>query len=118
MNRRKGRRAEKEIDATDDPQCQSGAAAPMPPAQTRLRLSDTYAAPAVCGFLLLIVVLVFGKTFLYDFVNFDDNLYVYENEPVREGLTGAGVVWPYPAGGKSMRPSSNTASRWKSSPTT
>ncbi len=34
---------------------------------------------AACGFLLLAVGLVFGQTVRYQFVNFDDNSYVYEN---------------------------------------
>ena len=33
---------------------------------------NRYAAPAVCGFLLLAVLLIFGQTVGYDFVNFDD----------------------------------------------
>ena len=34
---------------------------------------------AVCGFLLLAVIVVFGQTSRHNFVNFDDNEYVYEN---------------------------------------
>ena len=45
---------------------------------------------AVCGFLLLAVIAVFGQTAGHDFVNFDDDDYVYENPHVRTGLTGAG----------------------------
>ena len=49
--------------------------------------------PAVCGLLLLAVIAVFGQTAGHDFVNFDDNLYVYENPHVSGGLTGAGTAW-------------------------
>ena len=49
--------------------------------------------PTICGFLLLSVLIVFGKTAGYEFVNFDDNEYVYENEYVREGLTIKGLSW-------------------------
>ena len=48
---------------------------------------------AVCGFLLLAVIVVFAQTFTYDFVNFDDNDYVYENPHVRGGLTRGAVAW-------------------------
>jgi len=33
---------------------------------------------AVCGFLLLAVALVFGRTVTYEFVNFDDPDYIYK----------------------------------------
>ena len=48
---------------------------------------------AVCGFLLLAVGLVFGQTVGHDFVDFDDQLYVYENPHVTPGLTLAGLRW-------------------------
>ena len=51
---------------------------------------------AVCGLLLLAVGLVFGQTVRHEFVNFDDDWYVYENNPqVAHGLTGPGVVWAF-----------------------
>ena len=40
--------------------------------------------------LLLAVAVVFGQTVGHDFVNFDDNEYVYENPHVAAGLTAAG----------------------------
>jgi protein O-mannosyl-transferase len=52
-----------------------------------------FSALAVCGLLLLAVIAVFGQTRRHDFVNFDDNLYVYENRHVSGGLTGEGVLW-------------------------
>ena len=48
---------------------------------------------AVCGFLLLAVIAVFGQTASHDFVNFDDDDYVYENRHVKGGLTGEGIAW-------------------------
>ncbi|MGO9109395.1 MAG: hypothetical protein ACLP9L_09190, partial [Thermoguttaceae bacterium] len=48
---------------------------------------------AICGFLLLAVITVFGQTANHDFVNFDDDDYVYENRHVRGGLSGEGTVW-------------------------
>ena len=48
---------------------------------------------AVCCFLPLAVILVFGQTARHDFVNFDDQDYVYGNWHVVRGLTGAGIAW-------------------------
>jgi tetratricopeptide (TPR) repeat protein len=48
---------------------------------------------AVCGFLLLAVALVFAQTVRFDFVNFDDDQYVYENPQVQSGLTAEAVTW-------------------------
>ena len=52
-----------------------------------------YPVLAVCGFLLLAVVLVFRQTVGFEFVNFDDFDYVYENPNVARGLSPAGIVW-------------------------
>jgi tetratricopeptide (TPR) repeat protein len=51
--------------------------------------------PAVCGLLLLAVIAVFGQTAGHDFVNCDDDDYVYENGHVLEGLTGEGIAWAF-----------------------
>jgi tetratricopeptide (TPR) repeat protein len=42
---------------------------------------------AVCAFLSAIVWAVFGQTRHYEFVNFDDDVYVYQNPVVASGLT-------------------------------
>ena len=59
------------------------------------RAENRYAAPAVCGFLLLAVALVFGSTVGYGFVNFDDNDYVYDNPHLARGLSAEGVAWAF-----------------------
>ncbi len=41
----------------------------------------------ICVFLAVIVWAVFGQTLRYEFVNYDDNLNVYENPAVKSGLT-------------------------------
>jgi tetratricopeptide (TPR) repeat protein len=41
----------------------------------------------VCGLLCLAVVLVFCQTGGYDFVNYDDDQYVYDNSHIRDGMT-------------------------------
>ncbi len=50
---------------------------------------------AVCGLLLLAVALVFGRTVLFDFVNFDDDVLVYKNAIVARGVTAHGIAWAF-----------------------
>ncbi len=54
---------------------------------------DWYAAAAVCALLVLAVALVFGQTARFGFVNFDDNIYVYENPHMAQGLSGESIAW-------------------------
>ena len=49
-------------------------------------------ALGICIFLVAITWLVFGQTIRYDFVNFDDNEYVYGNPNITSGLTIQGAV--------------------------
>jgi Flp pilus assembly protein TadD len=49
----------------------------------------------VCVFLAIAVWLVFGQTVRHEFVNFDDDVYVYENTAIKSGLTPAGVLLPF-----------------------
>ena len=67
--------------------------------------------------LAVLVFAVFGNTLRNDFVDFDDNAYVYDNPDVTEGLTWAGARWAFsgrtgrtapptaPAGPRSAPPS-------------
>jgi len=57
--------------------------------------NDRWQVPGVCVFLVVIVWLVFGQTLGYEFVNSDDNLYVYENPAVTQGLSLKGVEWAF-----------------------
>ena len=50
---------------------------------------------AVCGLLLLAVGLIFGQTVGHEFVNYDDNMYVYENPQIARGLTAQGIAWVF-----------------------
>src|ERR1700738_4278047 len=54
---------------------------------------DHRLAVAVCVFLSVIVWVVFAQTFGHDFINFDDDKYVYENAEVSRGLTLDGFKW-------------------------
>ena len=58
---------------------------------------NPYTALAVCGLLVLAVALVFGQTVRHEFVNFDDDGYVYGNLHVRQGVTPHGLVWAFTA---------------------
>ncbi|MGD0206656.1 MAG: tetratricopeptide repeat protein [Verrucomicrobiota bacterium] len=47
----------------------------------------------VCFLLAMVVFFIFGRTYWYGFVNYDDNYYVYENPVVQKGLTWEGLRW-------------------------
>jgi protein O-mannosyl-transferase len=65
---------------------------PTAPAQVSSR-NDHRITIAVCIFLTAIIWIVFGQTLTHEFVNFDDDRYVYENEQVSRGLTLDGLKW-------------------------
>ncbi len=46
----------------------------------------------IVGLLVALTWLVFGQTLYHDFINFDDNKYVYENVRVSSGLSATGVA--------------------------
>jgi tetratricopeptide (TPR) repeat protein len=46
-------------------------------------------------FLFLIVLVIYGQTVNYDFVNYDDNFYITENPFIRDGLTLKGIEWAF-----------------------
>jgi len=56
-------------------------------------LNDRWLVSGVCIFLAAIVWVVFGQTLRYEFVSFDDDLYVYDNPVVQKGLTWEGFRW-------------------------
>ena len=49
----------------------------------------------VCFYLLAITWLVFGQTLRHDFVNYDDDTYVYRQPMVTSGLTVPGLGWAF-----------------------
>src|SRR5213078_1140263 len=65
---------------------------PTVPAQPSSR-DDRRFTIAVCIFLTAIIWLVFWKTLGHEFINFDDDRYVYENSEVSRGLTLDGLKW-------------------------
>ncbi len=63
---------------------------------TRLPNSpDASPRAAVCIFLFLAVLLVFGRSVWFDFVDFDDIGNVSENPFVKKGLAPASILWAF-----------------------
>ncbi|MEN6450853.1 MAG: hypothetical protein ABFC96_10205, partial [Thermoguttaceae bacterium] len=50
---------------------------------------------AACGLLLAAIGIVFGQAVTFEFVNFDDNVCVYENPAVTGGLSAEHVGWAF-----------------------
>jgi tetratricopeptide (TPR) repeat protein len=49
----------------------------------------------ICIFLAAITWLVFGQAFRYEFVNYDDEVYITDNAAIRDGLSLKGIVWAF-----------------------
>jgi tetratricopeptide (TPR) repeat protein len=71
--------------------------APAPPESERwpAGLHDRWTIPGVCIFLAVITLAVFGQTVRYEFVNYDDDFYVYDNSAVKSGLTLKSISWAF-----------------------
>ncbi len=50
---------------------------------------------AVCAILAAGVIAVYWRTLTFGFTNYDDNLYVTQNQHVAAGLTAANAVWAF-----------------------
>jgi tetratricopeptide (TPR) repeat protein len=57
--------------------------------------SDRWVVLGVCIFLAAITWFVFGQTRGFQFINFDDNEYVFKNAQVARGLTMEGIAWAF-----------------------
>jgi tetratricopeptide (TPR) repeat protein len=51
--------------------------------------------PGICLLIVAATWVVFGQTAGYEFVNFDDDIYVYENPRMTSGLTLHGIGWAF-----------------------
>ena len=72
---------------------------PKPSAQRgRQRRADAWRAIAVCGFLVVAVLLVFSRTLSQGFLNFDDIIYVYDEPHVSGGFSWSGIAWAFTNG--------------------
>jgi len=63
------------------------------PPELKGQSQDRWVTVGVCLFLTVIIWLVFAQTLGHDFINFDDDRYVYENADVSRGLTPEGFKW-------------------------
>jgi Flp pilus assembly protein TadD len=52
-----------------------------------------WTTPGICAALAVMVFVTFGRTVGNGFVNYDDNLYVYDNTAVSRGLSWQGLRW-------------------------
>src|ERR1043165_3355598 len=49
----------------------------------------------ICLLLALGVWFVLGQTLRHQFIDIDDDVYVYDNAAIKEGLSIAGVAWAF-----------------------
>jgi tetratricopeptide (TPR) repeat protein len=49
----------------------------------------------VCLFLVAAAAIVYGQMLKHDFVYYDDNIYVTDNDPVMAGMTAASMKWAF-----------------------
>jgi tetratricopeptide (TPR) repeat protein len=59
------------------------------------RWDQHWRVAAVCLALAAITFAVFGQTAGFGFVNYDDNIFVYENNQVKGGLSLEGIAWVF-----------------------
>jgi tetratricopeptide (TPR) repeat protein len=52
----------------------------------------------VCGMLAAATLAVYGQVVRFDYVGYDDRLYVTDNVQVRKGITGESVLWALTSG--------------------
>lgn len=66
------------------------ASAPLVDTQT-----DNKFAVVLCVLLAVVIWGIFGQTLQHEFVDYDDDVYVYENRPVSDGLSLQGISWAF-----------------------
>lgn len=49
----------------------------------------------VCLILALAVAAIYGQTMNHEFINFDDDVYIYENPYIKDGLTKKNIKWAF-----------------------
>src|SRR5437870_1308613 len=65
------------------------------PVRARSRVTSRGTTLTICLFLAAITWLVFGQTLNHEFVNYDDENYVYENAKVTAGLSLQNAFWAF-----------------------
>lgn len=66
-----------------------------PPQNAHAGRTERFKTLGICLGLAVITFAVFGQTVTHDFIDFDDNDYVYENPMVAQGLTFRGLAWAF-----------------------
>ena len=62
---------------------------------SRGRADNRWLTMIIGAALVTLTWLTFGQTLRHEFVNYDDNAYVYQNSVVIRGLTWEGIVWAF-----------------------
>jgi len=62
------------------------------------RQGDAWRVIAVCGLLVLAVLLVFSRTLSQGFLNYDDDLFIGDEPHVLGGLSWSGIAWAFTNG--------------------
>jgi tetratricopeptide (TPR) repeat protein len=62
---------------------------------TEVQPKNRWLTFAVCLFLALAICAVFGQTICYEFINYDDDIYIYENPTISGGLNLHQIVWVF-----------------------
>jgi len=86
------------LSASDPPAVETPGNATSRPPKVRSRQAgwpNRWAVLGVCIFLVAMVWVVFGQTRGFGFVNYDDNVYVYQNPMVQAGLAWTGFKWAF-----------------------
>lgn len=65
------------------------------PAESQPVSLKRFVALGICCLLVLAVAVVFGQAVHHEFVNYDDDQYVYGNPKIAEGLSLRGVAWAF-----------------------
>jgi tetratricopeptide (TPR) repeat protein len=61
----------------------------------RQKTAEHWTAVAVCAALIALVWFVFGQTFRFPFINFDDPEYVYQVPEIRSGVSLHNIAWAF-----------------------
>ena len=69
------------------------------PATKRPCASEPGSLPwAIAGLLLVAIGIIYGQTLTFDFLGYDDQVFVTQRPQVRAGLTGEGIAWAFTNG--------------------
>jgi tetratricopeptide (TPR) repeat protein len=64
-------------------------------AKHRIKPPSPWPALGVCLLLAALIWIVFGQTLGHGFVNYDDRVYVVQNQQIHRGLTFSGMAWAF-----------------------